>query len=70
MNYFLELKIWDRDRTVGVRPEHVSAIEHRDDDPYDYVYMLSGEVFTVERGQVSMNKLINHTQHAGLKVLK
>lgn len=70
MNYFLELKIHGKDRTVSVRPEHVSAVERRDDDPYDYVYMLSGEVFTVERGQVSMNKLINHTQHAGLKVLK
>lgn len=70
MNYFLTLKIWEKDRTIAVRPEHVSAVEHRDDDPYEYVYLLSGDVFLVERGTFAVNRLINHTSHAGLKVLK
>lgn len=68
VNYFLELKIHDKDRTVTVRPEHVSAVERRDDDPYEYVYMLSGDIFVVERGQFSLNKLINKTTHAGMRV--
>jgi len=70
MNHFLELKIWDRDRTVAVRPEHVCAVEHRDDDPYDFVYLISGDNFLVETGQFAINKLINHTGHAGMRVLK
>ena len=70
MNLFLELKIWNKERTVFVRPEHVAAIERRDVDPYEYIYLVSGDVFLVERGQFSPNKLVNRTSHAGMRVLK
>ena len=69
MNYFLELKIWGKDRTVFVRPEHVAAIERRDDDPYEFIYLTSGDTFLVERGQFAPNALINRTSHAGMRVL-
>lgn len=69
MNHFLCLKIHDKDRMVWVRPEHVAAVERRDDDPYEYVYLSSGDVFVVERGQFAMSTLINRTSHAGMRVL-
>ena len=70
MNHFLELKIFERARTVLIRPEHVAAIEHRDDDPYVRIYMVSGDIFLVEPGQFSASKLVNRTTHAGMRVLK
>jgi hypothetical protein len=69
MNHFLELKIHDRDRTVAVRPEHVVAVERRDDDPYEVIILSTGDTYWVEPGQFWLNKLINHTGHAGMKVL-
>jgi hypothetical protein len=69
MNYFLELKIYNHRRVVRVRPEHVTAVEHRDDDPYEYVYLTSGDTFLIERGQLYLNTLINRTSHAGMRVL-
>jgi hypothetical protein len=69
MNYFLALKIWEKDRVVHVRPEHVSTVEQRDDNLV-VVTMTNADVFWVEGGQFAINKLINHTGHAGLKVLK
>lgn len=69
MNYFLALKIYGKDRVVSVRPEHVSAVERRDDDPYLYVYLSSGDIFLVEPNQFVLNTLINHTGHAGMRVI-
>lgn len=68
MNYFLELKVFNRDRTVWVRPEHVSAVDRRDDDPYVYVSLINGEQYIVERGQFTLNTLVNRTGHAGMRV--
>jgi hypothetical protein len=70
MNHFLELKVWNKDRTLYVRPEHVSSIERRDDDPYLIMSLANGLTYLVEPGQFTVNKLINHTSHAGLKVIK
>jgi hypothetical protein len=69
MNYFIELKIWDRDRTLTVRPDHVVAVERRDDEPYEVIILSTGDTFWIERGQFWLNKLTNHTSHAGMKVL-
>ena len=69
MNHFLELKIHNKDRVVFVRPEQVAAIERRDDDPYEFLYLASGETFLIERGQVSLSTLINRNTHAGMRAL-
>jgi hypothetical protein len=69
MNYFLELKIHEKDRTILVRPEHVAAVQRDGDYEYDVIIMCTGDTFWVERGQFSVNKLINHTGHAGMRVL-
>jgi hypothetical protein len=69
MNYFLALKIWDKDRVINIRPEHVSSVEERDDG-LTVVTMTNADVFWVESGQFWLNKLVNHTAHAGMKVLK
>ncbi|MGZ4659714.1 MAG: hypothetical protein ACXVYB_00375 [Arthrobacter sp.] len=67
MNYFLELKLHEKDRSVFVRPEHVSAVEPR--EGYVSVTLLSGDNYWVEESQFSLNKLINHTGHAGMRVI-
>jgi hypothetical protein len=69
MNYFLQLKIWDKDRTVYVRPEHVASVERRDDDPYLILTLASGNTYLVEPAQFVLNTLINRTTHAGMRVL-
>lgn len=68
MNHFLELKIYEKDRTVLVRPEHVSTVEIRDDGP-TVVTMTNADVFWFEPGQFVVSKLINRTSHAGMRVL-
>ena len=70
MNHFLELKIYDKDRTVFVRPEHVVAVDDREGDPYVVIVLSTADTYWVERGQFSVSKLINHTGHAGMRVLK
>jgi hypothetical protein len=69
VNYFLALKLYEKDRVINVRPEHVSTVEQREDN-LTVVTMLNADVFWVESGQFAINKLVNHTGHAGLKVLK
>lgn len=68
MNYFLELKLWDEGGVILVRPEAVLVIERPSDHGYDIV-RTRVKSYLVERGQYHVNKLINHTGHAGLKVL-
>lgn len=68
MNYFLALKIYEKDRIVHVRPEHVSTVEQRDEG-LAIVTMTNADVFWVDSGQFALNTLINHTSHAGMRVL-
>lgn len=69
MNHFLELKLCDGEGTVYVRPEHVSAIEHFEGENHVVVRMANGEGYLVEPSQFTVSKLINHTSHAGMKVI-
>jgi len=68
MNYFIELKIFERARVVAVRPEHVSAVSRSDDDRYDLVVLMSGDTYCVEKGQFILNTLMNKNTHAGMRV--
>ena len=68
MNHFLELTLTDDEGTVLVRPEHVSAVELIGEEII--VRMSSSVAYTVEPGQFTVSKLINHTGHAGMRVIK
>lgn len=69
MNHFLALKIWEKDRTVFVRPEAVAAVERRGDDEYQTIILNTGDTYWVEPGQFALNILVNRTGHAGMRVL-
>lgn len=70
MNYFLELELYAGEGYVMVRPEHVAAVEDRSHGEYVTVRMIGGAAYMVEPGQFVVSKLINHTGHAGMRVLK
>lgn len=70
MNYFLELKIYGEEASVYVRPEAVGAVVSRDGEDFDVVVMAYGDAaWQIDKGQFVLNKLINRTSHAGMKVL-
>jgi hypothetical protein len=68
MNHFLRLKLHEKNRYIFVRPESVAIVEPRED--YVSITTTTADVYWVEPGQFTLNTLINHTGHAGMKVLK
>lgn len=70
MNHFVKVMDTDGD-TVILRPDEISSIvQYRGEcDYYDYVVMKNGTNFQLTTGQLSFDCLVNHTQHAGVRVL-
>lgn len=66
MNYFIELKIFERDRRINVRPEAVAAVQSGDE--FDEVILNTGDTYWVEKGQFILNTLMNKNTHAGMRV--
>jgi hypothetical protein len=69
MNHFLKLKIWEKDRWIAVRPEHVAAVISEEGQDYATIVLVTGDSYWVEHGQFTLSTLINHTGHAGMRVL-
>ena len=67
MNHFISLKLTDGG-TLTVRPEHISAVRVYDGD-YETIILTNGHGYEIHRGQFGLDKLINHTSHAGVRVL-
>ena len=68
MNHFVKLELTDGG-TLTVRPEHIAGVMEFPDEDYAAVMLTSGARYQIPKGQISLDCLINHTQHAGVRVL-
>ena len=67
MNHFLKLSLVDGG-LLYVRPEAITGLIDTGED-YVTVLIQGRGGYEIERDQISFDCLVNHTQHAGVRVL-
>lgn len=67
MNHFIRLEMPDEGYLV-VRPEHITGVMELPNEEFDIVMLTRGN-YEIKKGQISLDCLVNHTSHAGVRVL-